>query len=55
MDSIIVLTFYHFTSFPDPGEIRVPLEILCKKNPQISKIVFLKFFTEICNQANNYS
>ena len=31
------------------------IEILCKKNPQISKIVFLKFFTEICNQANNYS
>ena len=31
------------------------VEILCKKNPQISKIVFLKFFTEICNQANNYS
>jgi len=31
------------------------IEILCKKNPQISKIVFFKFFTEICNQANNYS
>ena len=31
------------------------IEALCKKNPQISKIVFFKFFTEICNQANNYS
>ena len=32
MDSIIVLTFYHFTSFPDPMEIKIPLETLCKKN-----------------------
>ena len=32
MNNITVLAFYHFTSFPDPGKIRVPLEILCKKN-----------------------
>jgi DNA polymerase III subunit delta len=30
-------------------------EILCKKNPQISKIVFLNFFTKICKMASNYS
>jgi len=30
-------------------------EILCKKNPQISKIVFLNFFTKICKVASNYS
>jgi DNA polymerase-3 subunit delta len=30
-------------------------EILCKKNPQISKIVFLNFFTKICKIASNYS
>ena len=30
-------------------------ELLCKKNPQISKIIFFKFFSEICTKANNYS
>jgi len=31
------------------------IEILCKKNPQISKLVFFNFFTKICKQASNYS
>jgi DNA polymerase III subunit delta len=31
------------------------VEILCKKNPQISKIIFFNFFTKICKKANNYS
>ena len=30
-------------------------ELLCKKNPQISKIIFFNFFLEICTKANNYS
>jgi len=30
-------------------------EILCKKNPQISKIIFFNFFTKLCKKANNYS
>jgi len=30
-------------------------EILCKKNPQISKIIFFQFFTSICKKANSYS
>ena len=30
-------------------------ELLCKKNPQISKTIFFKFFLEICKKANNYS
>ena len=30
-------------------------ELLCKKNPQISKIIFINFFSEICKKANNYS
>ena len=30
-------------------------ELLCKKNPQISKIVFFHFFTKLCKRANNYS
>jgi len=30
-------------------------EILCKKNPQISKIIFFNFFTTLCKKANNYS
>ena len=30
-------------------------ELLCKKNPKSSNIIFFKFFTEICNKANNYS
>ena len=30
-------------------------ELLCKKNPQISKVIFFNFFTEICIKANNFS
>jgi len=30
-------------------------ELLCKKNPQISKVIFFNFFTEICVKANNFS
>ena len=30
-------------------------ELLCKKNPQISKAIFFNFFLEICTKANNYS
>ena len=30
-------------------------EALCKKNPQISKIIFFNFFSMICKKANNYS
>ena len=30
------------------------IELLCKKNPQISNIVFFDFFTRICIKANNY-
>ena len=30
-------------------------ELLCKKNPQISKFIFIDFFSGICKKANNYS
>ena len=30
-------------------------ELLCKKNPQVSKIVFFNFFTRICKKASSYS
>jgi len=30
-------------------------ELLCKKNSQISKFIFINFFSEICKKANNYS
>ena len=30
-------------------------EVLCKKNPQISKIISFNFFTKLCKKANNYS
>ena len=30
-------------------------ELLCKKNPQISKFIFFNFFASICKKANNYS
>ena len=36
------------------GEIN-DTELLCKKNPQLSKIIFFNFFTKICKKANNYS
>jgi len=31
------------------------IELLCKKNPKISKIIFFNFFSEICKKANNFS
>lgn len=31
------------------------IELLCKKNPQIAKIIFFNFFSKICKKANNYS
>jgi len=30
-------------------------ELLCKKNPNVSKIIFFSFFTKLCKQASNYS
>ena len=30
-------------------------ELLCKKNPQISKTIFINFFTKLCKTANNFS
>jgi len=36
------------------GEIN-DIELLCKKNPNISKIIFFNFFSEICKKANNFS
>ena len=30
-------------------------ELLCKKNPQIAKVIFYDFFLKICTKANNYS
>ena len=30
-------------------------ELLCKKNPQSSKIIFFNFFTKICKKASNFS
>ena len=36
------------------GEIN-DTELLCKKNPQISKVIFFNFFSEICKKANNFS
>jgi len=31
------------------------VEMLCKKNPQISKIIFFKFISGICKKANSFS
>ena len=30
-------------------------ELQCKKNPQISKIIFFNFFSKICKKASNFS
>ena len=30
-------------------------ELLCKKNPKISKIIFFDLFTKICKKANSFS
>ena len=30
-------------------------ELLCKKNPQISKKIFFNLFSEICKKASNFS
>ena len=31
------------------------IELLCKKNPQISKAIFFNFFGSLCKKANSYS
>ena len=31
------------------------VEMMCKKNPQISQIIAFKFFNELCKKANSYS
>tara|TARA_B100001123_G_C15314478_1_gene1025624 strand:- start:1621 stop:2640 length:1020 start_codon:yes stop_codon:yes gene_type:complete len=31
------------------------IELLCKKNPQLSKTIFFEFFNKLCVKANNYS
>ena len=31
------------------------VELLCKKNPEISKIIFFNFFTNLCKKASNFS
>jgi len=31
------------------------VEMLCKKNPQVSKIIFFKFISSICKKANSFS
>ena len=42
-----------------PGDYSIDeinnIELLCKKNPQISKVIFFNFFTNICKKANNFS
>ena len=30
-------------------------ELLCKKNPQSSKVIFFNFFSKICKKASNFS
>ena len=30
-------------------------ELLCKKNPQLSNVIFFNFFSSICTKANNFS
>jgi len=30
-------------------------ELMCKRNPQISKVIFFNFFLNICTKTNNYS
>ena len=30
-------------------------ELICKKNPNISKVIFFNFFSKICKKANNFS
>ena len=29
-------------------------ELLCKKHPQVSKMIFLNLFTKLCKEANSY-
>ena len=31
------------------------IEVLCKKNPNLSKVIFFNFFTSLCKKASNYS
>jgi DNA polymerase-3 subunit delta len=30
-------------------------ELLCKRNPQSSKVIFFNFFTKLCKKASSFS
>ncbi len=49
------LTIWKYNELKKVVEEMNEIESQCKKKPQISKIIFLNFFTQLCKKANSYS
>ena len=49
------LTIWSFDKLKEIFNEIKDVELMCKKKPHISKIIFFNFFTKICKKANSYS
>jgi DNA polymerase-3 subunit delta len=49
------LTIWNFNDLKKINNEIDNTELLCKKNPQLSKVIFFNFFTKICKKANRFS
>ena len=49
------LTIWNFNDLKKINNEIDNTELLCKKNPQLSKVIFFNFFTKICKKANSFS
>mgnify|MGYP000042949213 CR=1 FL=1 len=49
------LTIWSFDKLKEIFNEIKDVELMCKKKPHLSKIIFFNFFTKICKKANSYS
>ena len=49
------LTIWNFNELKNTISDINNTELLCKKNPQSSKVIFFNFFTKLCKKANSFS
>ena len=49
------LTIWSFNKLKKVFNEIKDVELMCKKNPNLSRIIFFNFFTKICKKANNFS
>ena len=49
------LTIWSFNKLKKVFNEIKDVELMCKKNPNLSRIIFFNFFTKICKKASNFS